>query len=292
MDKEKLVTALGFFDGVHIAHGALLEKTAAAAKKMGAIPAAVVFDRSPVKTNIELLNTVEDRKFLIKSIYGIDRTIELKFTDDMMRTPWDRFARELSKEHGVCGFVAGYDFTFGYKGEGNSEKLKEISRQMGVFCEIVDKIELDGTAVSSTYVRSLLKDGDVKTANRFLGHRHILTAEIVTGKQLGRTIGVPTANMLIPDGVITPKNGVYAALFYMPDGKCHRAVTNIGVRPTVSGVGVTVESFVLDFSGDLYGKTCRVELLDFIRPEQKFSGLDELKAQISRDAEIAANTPL
>lgn len=292
MDNEKLVAALGFFDGVHIAHGALLEKTAAAAKKMGAVPAAVIFDRSPVKTNIELLNTVEDRKFLIKSIYGIDRTIELKFTDDMMRTPWDKFARELVKEHNVCGFVAGYDFTFGYKGEGNSEKLKEISRQMGVFCEIVDKIELDGIAVSSTYVRSLLKDGDVKTANKFLGHRHILTAEIVTGKQLGRTIGVPTANMLIPEGVITPKNGVYAALFYMPDGRHYRAVTNIGVRPTVSGVGVTVESFVLDFSGDLYGKTCRVELLDFIRPEQKFSGLDELKAQISRDAESAANTPL
>ena len=150
-------------------------------------------------------------------------------------------------------------------------------------CVIVPEQTVDGIRVSSTHIRSLIEQGDMETAAKFLGHPHILSGEVVAGRQLGRTIGVPTANILIPEGVVLPKLGVYACLCRV-DGHKYVAVTNIGSRPTVEGHQVRAESWLLDFEGDLYGRQITLEFVKFLRPEQKFGSLEELKAQIQADA--------
>ena len=143
---------------------------------------------------------------------------------------------------------------------------------------------LDGVRISSTHIRELLEAGETEEANRFLGHPHILSGTVVPGRQLGRTIGIPTANLLLPEGVVCPRFGVYACKAIV-DGREYPAVTNVGVRPTVSGEGVTVEPWLLDFEGDLYGQTVRVEFYKRLRDEIRFDSLEALKDQIHRDAE-------
>ena len=288
MGDKKLVAALGFFDGVHSAHGKLLEETVRQASITGAEPAAVMFDRRPLDmvngSETELINTAEDRKDIISRLYGIENTISIRFTADFMKIKWDEFIKQLKNEYNVSCVVAGYDFRFGHMGEGDCNKLRALCGELDIGCRVIEKVEIDGTAVSSTYIRELIKNGDMKRANLFLGHPHTLSGTVADGRKLGRTMDFPTANMLIPDGVIVPKKGVYSAKFHTWDGGEYTAVTNIGSRPTVNGGDdITVESHLLDFSGNLYGTRGRVEFLDFIRPEQKFSDLDELKRQISLD---------
>ena len=147
---------------------------------------------------------------------------------------------------------------------------------------IVPEQILDGERISSTRIRASLEQGDLAQVNRLLGHPMILTGTVFSGKQLGRTIGVPTANLLLPPELIVPKFGVYATKV-VTDGKAYLAVTNIGTRPTVAGEGITVEAHLLDFEGDLYGKEITVMFYDFLRPEQKFADLDALKTQIAAD---------
>lgn len=288
MAENRLAVALGFFDGVHAAHGELLRETVRQAEAYDAVPAAVIFDRSPKNAvgggETELINTVEDRIGIIAREYSILKSVSLEFTPEFMRTRWDDFIKWLAEKYSVACVVAGYDFRFGYRGEGDADKLRGICDELGVGCMIIDRVEVDGETVSSTLIRSLIKDGDMSRANRLLGHRHLLTAEIVTGKRIGRTMGFPTANMLIPEGIIVPKRGVYATKFFTHDGGEYTAVTNVGARPTVNGGDdITVESHLLGFSGDLYGTTTRVEFCEFVREERKFSGVEELRAQIEKD---------
>ena len=155
--------------------------------------------------------------------------------------------------------------------------------------EVVPEQVLDGGRISSTRIRELLETGEVTAANRLLGHTHILSGIVTEGKQLGRKLGFPTANLPLPEGVLIPKRGVYATKVTV-DGKTYAAVTNIGTRPTVNGQGVNAECHLLDFDGDLYGKEITVAFYAFLRPEQKFDSLEELKAQIAADADYARNT--
>lgn len=290
MQNEKRVIALGFFDGVHLGHGALLRRTAEAAKCFGATPAAVTFDYHP-KTFVgnkvvSLINTPEDRAWLMESGYSIEDVIILPFDRSMMEMPWDVFVKEvLVGRYGAVHVVAGHDYHFGYKGEGNPEKLKTLCGELGIGCDIIEKVELDGITISSTYIRGLLECGDVEGAVRFLGHPHVLSGSVVPGKQVGRTIGIPTANLVIPERVLVPAYGVYATRVVTGNGS-YLAVTNIGVRPTVDdGRGVTVEPWILDFDGDLYGQTIRVEFFKKLRGEKKFTSLEELKQEIFHNAE-------
>ena len=150
--------------------------------------------------------------------------------------------------------------------------------------DVVSEQTIDGVRVSSTYIRSLIEDGNMETAAKFLGHPHILSGTVVQGRQLGRTIGIPTANLLIPKDVVVPRLGVYACTCWM-DGKRYMAVTNIGSRPTVDGHQVRAESWLLDFAGDLYGKELTLEFYKFLRPERKFPSLEELRAEILKNGE-------
>ena len=284
------VIALGFFDGVHLGHGALLRRAAEEAKKRGCESAVFTFDRPPkeVITGVPcpLINSPEDRAELVKRLYGIDEMLMVPFDDEMRTTPWDRFVTDiLVGRYGAVHLVAGHDHHFGHRNQGSPELLKEKCAELGLGCDIIPAVTLDGVTVSSTHIRKLLEEGDVETARAFLGHPHVLTQTVGHGRQLGRTIGIPTANLVAPPHVLLPKRGVYAAKITLPDGRAFGGVTNVGVRPTVNnGQDVTVEPWILDFDGDLYGQAIRVEFYRRLRDERKFDSLAALRSQIETDA--------
>ena len=245
MAVRKCVLSLGFFDGVHRGHAALLNRTIERAEALGVEGAVMTFDTHPDTlvqgTPVPLINSAPDRANLIRRLFGIDRVEFFRFTEETMHMPWEEFLRSIHAELGVVG-------------EGNTGRLRDYCAANGLTCDVVDKVELDGITVSSTYIRSLLREGDMLRAEYFMGHPHFLTDVVRHGHRLGH----------------------------------HPAVTNIGVRPTVSSEPVvTVESHLLGFDGNLYGRTLALEFFDFLRPERRFADLDELGAQIARDGERA-----
>ena len=286
---ERRVIALGFFDGVHIGHGALLKKTCERAAELGAIPAAMSFDTHPdtlvFGTPTELLNTMDERKHLMQSLYGIEDVIFCHFDKAMMNMDWEAFVEDyLVRELHACHLVCGHDYHFGARGFGNAERLTEKCRALGLGCDVIGEVKLDGVTVSSTYLRRLLKEGRMEEAVRFLGHGHIISGIVQHGDSRGHTLGLPTANLALDASLLVPAFGVYGG--WADAGELGRfpAAVNLGVHPTVHELPRPVaEASLLGFGGDLYGKFLRLELLFQVRPEQRFSSLPELTAQIARD---------
>lgn len=292
MNSKKIVIALGFFDGVHIGHAALLEKTKQRAKEIGAEPAVLTFDVHPdnlvFKKPVPLINSATDRENIINRIFGIENVVFIHFNEKVMKMDWRVFIEELVAELSICHIVVGHDFCFGYMGQGTALRLKEYCAENGLGCDIIDAVKLDSVTVSSTHIRELIQNGDIEEANRYLGHPHILSDTVRSGYHLGTKMGTPTINMKLPEGVLAPRFGVYTTKVYLEDGSEHISVTNVGVRPTVSDANsVSVETFILDFGGNLYNRHARVEFHSFIRPERKFSSQEELSAQIKADAETS-----
>lgn len=290
MERKRRVIALGFFDGVHMGHGALLRTVAERAGMLDAVPCAFTFDRSPAAAvtgrTVPLLTGVEDRARMMEELYGIQEVIVAPFAV-MRQMDWRDFVGQyLQKELGVVHVVAGHDFHFGYKGEGTPQRLAEKCRELGMGCDIIPKVEIDGVTVSSTYIRTLVEEGKMERARWFLGHPHTLSGSVVHGSELGRTLGTPTANLLVPEGVIAPGFGVYAGRVCLPDGSFRLAVTNVGTRPTVNAdkTAVTVEPWILDYHGDLYGQKIRVEFFTRLRPERRFSTVQALRDAILENA--------
>lgn len=283
---KKTIYALGVFDGVHLGHQALLDTCRtlanAAGCRTGVVtftthPDALVFGKAPA-----LINSITDRELLLREFYHVDTVIQLPFDNGMRTMPWQVFLDMLLEEYQAAGLVCGHDFRFGNRGEGNAQLLAQTCREKGIQCAVVPPQRLDGMLISSTHIRSLLETGEMETACRFLGHPHMLTGTVIPGRQLGRTIGIPTANLALPEGVAVLRYGVYACKATV-DGKTYLAVTNVGTRPTVNGSHVTVEPWLLDFEGDLYGKTLTLQFFSFLRPEQKFASLGDLQAEIQKN---------
>lgn len=292
MADKKRAIALGFFDGVHLGHAALLNKTKERAAEIGAMPSVLSFDIHPDNLvfgrEVPLINDCMGREDIIRRIFGIDNVVFIHFNRHVMCMPWREFIDSLIDELDIAWIVVGHDFCFGYRGEGTANKLKEYCAWRGIGCDIIPAVTLDGRVISSTYIRELISNGNISEANRFLGHPHTLSDTVRSGYHLGRKLGTPTINMFFPHGVLVPKHGVYAAKVCLEDGSRHIAVTNVGVRPTVSdGDRVSVESHLLDYSGNLYGRQARVEFYEFLREERKFDGIEALSAQIHADAESA-----
>lgn len=290
MQQTKRVIALGFFDGVHLGHAALLQTVARRAGQLGVVPAACTFDQHPEDVifgapRVPLITSPTDRADLMERLYGIREVIVAHFDRRMMHMGWEEFVTDyLVGEYGAVHLVAGHDFHFGYKGQGNPKRLMEKCAELGIGCDIVPKVEMDGITVSSTYIRSLIAQGEMERANEFLGHPYTLTASVEHGKKLGSALGMPTVNLTFAPGVMTPAFGVYATKVWV-DGDCYAAVTNVGVRPTVNdGDRVNVEGFLLDFSGDLYGKSLRMEFYRRLREERKFDSLEALRDEVMRNA--------
>ena len=282
----KQIFALGFFDGVHLGHQALLHKCVDMAREQEAKACAITFAKHPqslfVKDPPKLINDQQSRILLMRQ-YGIGSVVTYPVTKEVMSMPWQTFLKELV-EQGAAGFVCGTDFRFGNRGEGNAEKLESFCKERGLSCSIVSDQMLDGIRVSSSYIRNLLQDGQLEEAIRFLGHPHVMLGKVIGGRKLGRTIGIPTANMALPENVAELPHGVYACKATVDDRE-YLAVTNIGSRPTVGGHHVTVEPWLLDFDGDLYGKHILLSFYSFLRPEKKFDSLEQLKAEIQKNAD-------
>ncbi len=291
MTNPKRVIALGFFDGVHLGHGALLRRVQEEADRLGALPCAFTFDKSPTAAitgqAVPLLSTVDDRILLMRERYGIREVVVAPF-DAMQRMDWEDFiTKYLVEELGVVHVVAGHDFHFGYMGKGNPDRLRAKCRELGIGCDIIQKVEQDGITISSTYIRTLVAQGEMERAAQFLGHPHSLTQQVTRGKGIGHSaLGFPTVNLRVPEGVIIPAFGVYATRVRF-DGQSRAAVTNVGVRPTVrdNDGRVTVEGFILDFDGDLYSHQVRMEFHKRLRGERKFPDLEALAQEIRRNAE-------
>ena len=289
---NKTIYALGVFDGVHIGHAALLSACRALAAENGCAAGVVTFGTHP-DTLVQgrtpaLINSPRDREWLLQTRFHMDTVVTLPFDRHLQTMPWADFLRMLCTFQGAAGFVCGEDFRFGHKGQGNAALLRQYCRENNLPCAVVPDQTIDGIRVSSTYIRQQLEDGDMATAVKFLGHPHILSGTVVHGKALGRKLGVPTANLRLPEGLAIPRFGVYACSCRI-DGTRYPAVTNIGTRPTVEGSGITVEPWILDYSGDLYDREITLEFHYFLRPEMKFPSLDALKAEIHRNAEETRN---
>jgi len=285
---SNIIYALGVFDGVHIGHIQLLLACHALAYQHGCTAGVVTFGSHPdalVQGNApRLINSIEDRAWLLREKYAMEKVLTLPFDEAMRTMPWQDFLDMLRTQHNAAGFVCGEDFRFGHRGSGNAELLAAYCRERDLPCTVVPDQILDGIRVSSTYIRQQLEDGHMATAVKFLGHPHILSGEVVHGRALGRKLGVPTANLRLPEGLAVPKFGVYACSCLI-DGSRYPAVTNLGTRPTVEGSHITVEPWILDYSGDLYGRRILLEFHYFLRPEMKFPSLEALKEEIHRNAD-------
>lgn len=285
----KRVIALGFFDGVHLGHQALLRRTVEAARDLGATPAACTFDVHPATViahrRVPLLTTSADRSELMAET-GVREVIIAHFHERMMTMPWVVFVREyLVEQHRACHLVAGHDYRFGYRGEGTPERLQALCRELGVGCDIIGEVKLEGQTVSSTLIRQLVERGELAQARRFLGHPYGLRGRVAHGKGLGGKLGFPTVNLTPDSRILLPAYGVYAARAVLPDGQTCLAAVNVGVRPTVAdGEAVSVEGFLLDFDGALYGQALTLELYHRLRFERKFGSLEELRSAVMENA--------
>ena len=285
---EKTIYALGFFDGLHLGHQQLLSACRRLAAEQNCRCGVVTFSTHPdalvLGTAPGLINTLSDRDRLLKNRFGMDVVVNLPFDRKLMQCDWEDFFRRLLEEFGAAGLVCGEDFRFGHRGLGTAEKLKQACREAGIPCVVIPQMQLEGVTVSSTHIRGLIELGYMQSALKFLGHPHTLSGTVIPGQQLGRRLGFPTANLMLPKELVVPKLGVYACRCIV-DGKSYAAVTNIGTRPTVAGIGITVEPWILDFAGDLYGREIILQFFRFLRPERKFPGLEALRQAIYADAE-------
>lgn len=287
--QDNVSIALGFFDGIHQGHAALLQSV----KENGGIPTVLTFQQHPSTllsdTPVPLLTSTEDRQWIINHYFHISNIIVENFST-ICTMHWETFLEDyLQKKHHVTQIVAGHDFRFGKGGEGTPEKLIKKCKELHISSKILPPITLNDKIISSTYIRTLLQEGKMEEATLFLGHPHILSNKVKHGNKIGKNqLGFPTVNLEIPDNVIIPKFGVYACRVWVGDN-CYHAVTNIGIRPTVvseNSKTVSVEGYILDFPDqELYGEHLVMEFYTFIRGERKFNSFPELSAQIAKDVE-------
>ena len=285
------VIALGFFDGVHLGHMALLHTVRARADALGARAVALSFDTHPDTlvrhTAVSLLSTTAQREQLLCADGGVDEVCFLHFDEAFMNMPWQTFLDDiLIGRFGAVHLVCGYDYRFGAGGKGTADLLKAACSERGLGCDVVGKVELDGITVSSSHIRGLLAAGDAEQAARFLGRPYCLSGHVVHGSALGRTMDTPTANLVCSPELLIPRRGVYITRVRCADGD-FASVTNVGVRPTVAGEGVRVETWLLDYKGDLYSQEIALDFYKYLRPERKFDSVQALREEIIKNADQA-----
>ncbi|MBO6900176.1 MAG: bifunctional riboflavin kinase/FAD synthetase [Rhizobiaceae bacterium] len=287
------VVAVGNFDGVHRGHQAVLGHALETGRSLGVQVVALTFEphpRSIFQPDSRLFRlTPAPMRARILEALGLEGVIEIAFTSDFAKTEALDFVRTvLVNDLAASHVVTGHNFHFGRGRGGNPEFLRKAGRDLGFGVSTIEPFSDEGGAVvSSTRIREMLAAGDAAAAAGLLGYRYTVTAEVTSGRQLGRTLGFPTANMSLPDSSDL-RHGIYAVRFRRADGKVHDGVASFGRRPTVEKDGtVLLETFLFDFEGDLYGAQCEVSFFSFLRPELKFDGLDPLVAQMRTDADEA-----
>ena len=292
-DISSCVLALGNFDGIHIAHAALLDSAMELKERVGATYVGVwCFEQNP----LEFFSATPPKRILAKndkiSLFlecGIDFVVIGDFSK-FRDIPADSFIHDhLVNELGCVGTVCGFNFRFGQRRAGDPSMLKAAFGDEN--CVIVDEIQLDGVTVSSTKIREFISLGDMVSAGKFLGRPYFLNTTVTGGKRLGGSIGFPTANQVFPEKCIVPKHGIYATVCTTADGKKYLGASNVGIRPTITdgsdSHAVNCETYIIDFNSDIYGQNLKVEFYKLLRDEKKFSSVDELCQAISNDAKAA-----
>lgn len=284
--KRPTCVAIGSFDGVHRGHQELLRRMVAEARANDMRAAVLTFFPHPRRVLQTLpprfyLTTLDDRVRLLGEL-GVDLIITHPFDDEVRRVRAADFVDQLIDTLEMKQLWGG-NFALGYNREGDVPFLRRQGEEKGFTVETLDEpVSWDGELVSSRRIRHALGEGDMSAVNGCLGHTYCVRGPVVKGDQRGRTIGFPTANLAVWDELLLPANGVYATYAWV-GGERYRAATNVGTRPTVDGLKLTVEANILDFDADIYGEEVRLEFVRRVRPEMKFSGLDELKARIAAD---------
>lgn len=278
--------ALGNFDGVHIGHQQLIKSMIKNAKLKKLIPAILIFEnhtKSFVFGNgPRLINNNKQKNDFLRKM-GIQVLYTLKFDKDIMRLSPEDFAKNILVEKLNCKFVTvGSDYRFGYKAQGDANLLKEISKELGFYVEIINPLIDNGIAVSSTIVREYILDGNIKKANSLLARPFAIVGQVIHGKGIGKTMGVPTANLLVNTKYIIPKNGIYRTQTRIDD-KIYLSATNIGLNPTFNENELKIENHIIGLDKDIYNKEIEVLFFEYIRPEIKFDSIDILVKQMNKD---------
>ena len=290
--KTETAAALGKFDGVHIGHRRLLDEIILQ-KSRGLVACVFTFDPTPAvffgNSDGRELTTKEEKRLLFERL-GIDILIEFPLDKTAAAMPPETFAeRVLAKQMNVSFIAAGSDLSFGAKGAGDAALLRRLGPELGFEVKTIEKVCLDGSEVSSTYVRSQVESGHMQTAERLLGMPYMVAGKVTQGNKLGRKLGFPTVNLLPGNSKLLPPNGVYFAKV-RHGKKVYRAISNVGYKPTVASERILgVESYIYDFSGMIYGEEIEVHLCEFLRPERRFESEDALREQLEEDIAAGAD---
>lgn len=282
--------AIGNFDGVHLGHQAVIDLARAGAQRLNAPLGVMTFEPHPRQFFAPnaapfRLMSAEARAARLEKL-GVEVLYELPFNGPLAGLTAEAFARDVIKGLGLCHVVVGNDFQFGKGRSGTAADLARMGAEMGFDVTIADMIQGSQGRVSSTAIRQALADGDPRHAAEMLGHWHRIDGPVISGEQRGRDLGYPTANMSV-DGLHLPKLGVYAVLVEVKEGPHkgnYHGVASLGVRPMFGENTPNLETFIFDFKGDLYGTHLSVGLVDYLRPEMKFDGLDALITQMDADS--------
>lgn len=287
------VVTSGTFDGVHLGHQKILERIRNIAEEIGGETVLITFWPHPRMVlypnehNLKLLSTFEEKSKLLKA-FGIDHLLTIPFTTEFSNLSSEEFIQKIIIDKiQTRKLVIGYDHRFGKNREGGFDYLKENVDKFNFELEEISREDVDHVGVSSTKIRRALEEGNISIANEYLGRDYEINGIIIKGQQLGRSIGFPTANIHVPhDYKLIPGGGAYAVTVYV-EGTRYNGMLNIGMRPTVNGISQSIEVNLFDFEGDLYDKRVCVHFKAYLRPEEKFSSLDALKKQLSKDKEDA-----
>ena len=285
-DDAPVWLTIGNFDGVHLGHQVLLADLIRLARQDDTRSVLLSFSPNPkVFFSGEkgfYLSTPGEKTALLSRL-GIDDVLIIAFERKLANMAATDFMAELTRRINLKGFVVGEDFVFGHNRQGTTEVLAEFCEKQGIPFVVFPELMMDGEPVSSTRIRRALNDGKVDEARRLLGRPYAMCAKVISGEQIGKSIGVPTANLELDPDKFLPKRGVYATIAHLR-GEDYPAVTNVGVRPTFSEQEiVSVETLILDFNDDIYGEELRVEFIQCLRPEQKFDSVQALTQQIEKD---------
>ncbi len=286
--KQGTAVGLGYFDGIHRGHQAVLNKALEKAKKENLVPVIMLFDIHPRKLisgKVPPMLTSEARKREILKEMGFN-VVDFNFREAMDYSPNEFIERILVDKLNAKVVTCGYDYHYGKGGKGNATSLHDELEKRGIESFSIDPILLGGEVISSTRIRQLIMNGEIEKANTMLGKDFTYDFVVKKGDGLGHNLGFPTINQYFPQDFIVPKYGVYLSRAKV-GSRYYTAVTNVGIRPTVNKDSMRSETCILDFSGDLYGQKIEVSLLKYLRGEIKFSGLEELKKQISEDIKHA-----
>jgi riboflavin kinase/FMN adenylyltransferase len=286
--KDDMVLSVGVFDGVHLGHKHLLSHLKKKAKELSMLSGVVTFRRHPMEVlapaaTLPYLTGLDDKIKLIQA-EGIDKVIALTFDKDLARLNAGQFVSLLQTHLRMRALVVGPDFALGYHREGNVESLRRIGKEMGFSVTVVPPLRISSEVVSSTAIREALAAGDMPRVFRLTGRQYYIKGIVVPGTGQGRGLGFPTVNVKMDPGWAIPADGVYATLTHIDD-RVYQSVTNIGSRPTFGGKQRTLETYILDFQGDLYGRELTIDVIQRLRDERKFPSVADLKKQIAEDVQ-------